>query len=315
MHYHLTRSLVKLGTFFVILALVIIGVRKATDRKMGDSDYFNKFYLPAKPTKKNAYFIGSSRTRNSVNDSLLNAQFPQINFLNAGMGYGTFLSSTIIANKIMQRAPGSIIFVELSLANSRIPKRFSLIASPAETLSNIWHCAYDAPISDWHKVYIPFIENYVYGFLYLKPHVKLLSGQASLNNYFGWTKRMETMNHVPTTFIHAKDFEDSGMSVNKIPTVYYRMIHQLLRKANATKSTVLFYLPICMDKDFERNRVLAVFNTIPKTNTMVYTNTFLSEICTSQNVADSIHLNVRGANIFTNNILDFISKRNNLLCR
>ena len=308
-----TPSLIKLTLFLVFIVVVVTGTRRASTYRWRSKDHFTQFYVPDNHSSKPVYIIGTSRTMHGVNDSLLNAKFPQAKFLNAGMGYGTLISSAVIAGKIMERIPGSVLFIELSLANGRTPNYFTMMAEPTVTIPKLWKWAQDAGVNELHRVYIPFAENYVYDYIYLKPYLKLAAGKSSLQDYYGRIKRYESLQYDPGTFLKSSDLKNSTASCINQPRIYNRIISQLLQQATATNCQIFFFLPICMDMNYEKNRLICVFNQIPEQYKIRYTEQYLTAISKPEYLADGIHFNVQGAEVFTQNLIDFIRQRNNLL--
>lgn len=302
----LAASFFKLIVFAGFILFVVIAVRSAVMRQSGKGDLFTSYYITPEKNKKKVYFIGTSRTMRAVNDSMLNALMPQLHFVNAGMGYGTFNGTAIIAQKIMEQAPASTLFIELTLANGRTPDHFSMIADAGTTFTALQNRAQHASFTELRNIHLPFAENYIYDYIYLKPYLKLLTGNASASDYFGRVKRYETLTQQTNTFLSSTDLHQLHEPCDTIPDIYTQIIKQLLQTAAATHSEIIFYLPVCMDMQVEKNRLLCVYNSLPQQNRLPYSTAFLSEISKPQNLADGIHFNVNGAAIFTNYLYEFI---------
>lgn len=302
MQKQLIISLGKLLLYLVLTAAIIITVKRTALSGLQQKDLFGTLYQPQQKAERYIYFTGTSRTKCAINDSLLNAGEDAYLFFNAGFGYGTFISNMVLANKLMNQIDSPVIFIELSVANGRMPETFSLVSDPSNTLSTIAPLLQNPSFKDVYNVYGPFTENYFIDYINLKPYLKLYKSNYTLTDFFGQTKKYAVLQKDPGTFLLQEDLERAAKTKTVIPSSYSTMIGHLLAKAEQTRSRIIFTLPVCMNNAEERERLLAVYNSLPKKNKLFYSESFLQEINNPSYLADDIHMNIKGADVYTNYI-------------
>lgn len=245
----------------------------------------------------------------AINDSLLNKSFRQFRFFNTGLGYGTFISNAVLANKLMSSVDSAVIFIELSIANGRMPYTFSLVSDPANTVSAMWPLVKTTTLEDLYHIYGPFAENYFIDYINPKPYLKLSSGTYKLTDFFGQMKKYESLQYHPGSFLTAEDFKPVEAGQTDIPASYHTMLQQVLTKAEQTNSQVIFLLPISISNPEEKKRLLDIYRIIPDKNKLHYDTSFLKAINNPLYLADEMHLNVTGAELFTNYIKEVITDK------
>ncbi|MFY7840888.1 MAG: SGNH/GDSL hydrolase family protein [Lacibacter sp.] len=300
MQKQLTISLAKLLLYLFFTAAIIFTVKKITLSGLKQNDLFSKLYQPGIKAERYVYFLGTSRTKCAINDSLLNSNSTPYRFFNSGFGYGTFISNIVLANKLMNQIDSAVIFIELSVANGRMPYTFSLVSDPSNTFASMWPVLQKTSFKDVYHVYGPFFENYFIDYINLKPYLKLYRSKYELTDFFGQTKKYVSLQNNPGTFLLQEDLNNTLKKPAEIPSSYRIMIAQLLAKAENANTHIVFTLPVCMNSAEEKERVLAVYNSLPKKNKLVYSNAFLQQINNPNYLSDDIHLNVKGADVYTN---------------
>ncbi len=302
-----TISLGKLVVYIAIVCVIIFAVKKFSFSGFQQSDLFAMLYQSKQKNKRPVYFTGTSRTQCGVNDSLLNSNSTRFCFFNAGFGYGTFISSVAFANKVLDRIDSPVIFIELSIANGRMPATFSLVAEPQHMFATLWPLLQHSSLKDLHYVYGPFSEQYFFDFINLKPHLKIYKSNYKVQEFFGYLKKKDALKNNPGTFLLHNEVYNSESDAMAVPAFYTRMINGLLSKAERLNSRIIFTLPLCMSNLEEKKRLLAIYKNIPAANKLDYSSSFLRKINNPAYLADDIHLNETGAAIYTNYLNEKIS--------
>lgn len=309
MQKHLFSSLGKLTVFVALIAAIIFTVKTIVLSGFNKKDIFSTLYQPKKEKIRSFYFTGTSRMKCAINDSLLNKSLSNYQFFNAGLGYGTFISNAVLANKLMNSVDSPVIFIELSVANGRMPYTFSLVSEPVNTISAISPLLQKARLEDIYHIYGPFAENYFTDYINLKPYLKLYADKYELSDFFGQLKKYGSLQYYPQSFLTEEDMKDSQLKQTMVPASYLTIIQQLLTKAEQTGSQIIFSLPVCISNSEEKKRLLAIYSIIPERNKLLYSSSFLKSINNPAYLADEIHLNVTGADIYTNYIKEVISEK------
>lgn len=309
MQKQLIISLGKLTLFIVLLTMIIFAVKSFVLSGLQEKDMFSTLFQPKKAAQRNIYFTGTSRTRCAINDSLLNNSNSKYLFYNGGLGYGTFISNVAFANKLMQRIDSPVIFIELSIVNGRMPYTFSLVSDPLNTLSTMWPMVRATNLNDMYHIYGPFAEQYFIDYINLKPYLKLYKNNYIPVDFFGQLKKYNSLQYDPGSFLSEEEIKNAGMEKAVVPESYKTIIKELLAKAKQTNSQIFFALPVCISNPEEKKRLLDIYSTIPEKNRLLYSSQFLKEINNSAYLADEMHLNVKGADIYTNYIKEQIEER------
>jgi hypothetical protein len=295
--------------FVVTITAIIIAVKTIVLSGLKEKNIFTTLYQPKKEKIRSFYFTGTSRMKCAINDSLLNKSLSNCQFFNAGLGYGTFISNAVLANKLMSSVDSPVIFIELSVANGRMPYTFSLVSDPANTVSSLAPFIKETTLEDVYHIYGPFTESYFIDYINLKPYLKLFSGNYVLTDFFGQLKKYDSLQYDPQSFLTEEDLTITDAMNADVPSTYHYIIQQILTKAEQTNSRIVFSLPVCISDPEEKKRLLAVYSTIPEKNKLHYSSAFLKEINKPGHLADAMHLNVKGADIYTNYIKQVIQEK------
>lgn len=306
MQKNLLPSISKLIVYLFIAASVSFVIKTIVLSRLKEKDIFHAVYKPTQSAGKSFYFIGTSRMKCAINDSALKESFPQFGFFNTGLGYGTFISNALLATKLMNSIDSAVIFIELSIANGRMPYTFSLTSDPANTVTAIWPLVKTTTLEDLYNIYGPFAENYFIDYINPKPYLKLVSGNYQLNDFFGQMKKYETLQYNPGTILTDADFRQADSGKTEVPSSYHTILQELLAKAKQTNSHIFFSLPIAISNPEERKRLFAIYKILPQRNKLLYSSSFLKKINNPAYLADEMHLNVQGADIYTNYIKEIL---------
>ena len=302
-------SLGKLLLFISLLTAIIFTVKRLVLSGLKEKDIFDTLYQTKKKSERRFYFTGTSRMKCAVNDSLLNDQGSNNRFFNAGLGYGTFISNVVLANKLMSSIDSPVIFIELSVANGRMPYTFSLVSEPANTVSSMWPLLRKTNFTDVYHIYGPFAEHYFIDYINLKPYLKLYKSNFMLADFFGQLKKYNVLQYNPQSFLTESEIKNAGFKNVIVPESYRTIIKELITKAHETNSHIFFVLPISISNAEEKKRLLDIYSIIPEKNKLSYSSSFLKKISDPAYLADEIHLNIKGADIYTNYIKEVINER------
>ncbi len=304
----LYQSFYKLAFFTVLMATVIVAVKTMVLKKLQVNNVFTAVYKPKQTGTTNIYFIGTSRTKCAIDDSLLNNDLPQVQCFNAGLGYGTFISNAVLAQKIMRTVQHATVIIELSVANGRMPDHFSLLCDPATTATAMWPLVQTTTLKELYHVYGPFTETYLTDYINPKPYMKLYTGSYQLKQLFGQQKKHDSLNYNPGTFLTAANIASAATAAT-LPDVYHTILQRLLSTAKQTNSQVLFVLPLTISDPAEKKRLLNLYNNISAAHQLRYSDSFLRSINNPAYLADAIHLNATGAVVYTNYVKEWIERK------
>jgi hypothetical protein len=256
------------------------------------------------PGKEQYYFIGSSRTRRSVDDSLLNTKFRDAAFLNIGMDKGTFLFNKIIADKLLNDSDRKTLFIELSVINARLPQGYQQVVEDGNVLRSLIPMIKEGRINEARNIFWPVIEKVLLEKMRLGPSVKALftssTPQTALVGFF----RTDSSSVVSPLFFQEKDTAYPGRK--DILPVYAKMVDGLLQKASQANSRIIFVMPLACNSLEEKEVLLTVFNRIPVQNKLIYSEALLNQLHHPAFFSDKTHLNTSGSFLFTNYLADYI---------
>jgi hypothetical protein len=252
--------------------------------------------------KGKTYFIGSSRTRCSIDDSLLNSRFSGAGFVNIGIDNGTFIFNKIVADKIMQNGQPEVLFIELSVINARLPSAYRLLTNGNDIIKALTPLMKGATIDDTRKIFWPMVERAFLSQTRLGPEIKSIFGGSAINGRLGFSHSAIITAKSPSV-IPAKLLADK-QDAPAVHPLYGQIINELTLKAQQTGTRLVFFIPPAMKTTEEKEVLTAVFNSIPRENKVLYDQEFLAGLNDKALFKDEIHLNTTGSQVYTNYLAD-----------
>jgi hypothetical protein len=305
----LRKPLLKLMLYIICMAVIITAVKTFVLSPLPGNNLFTALYEHGDSSKRSIFFTGTSRTKAAINDSLLNSNSKLYHYHNAGLGYATFLSNSVLAHKLMNRIDAPVIVMELSIANGRMPYTFSMVSEPIHTVRTLRPLYGNTSLNDIFYIYGPFTEQYLIDYINIKPFLKLFINKYSFADFTGLKKYTNTINYNPGTVITPQSLKEPLPLNADYPPHYAEVINRLIQKAESTGAILFFALPVCMAEGDEKNRLLRVYHSIPEKYKLHYSAVFLKQINNRQYLNDAQHLNVKGAVIYSEFISSFINEK------
>jgi hypothetical protein len=248
------------------------------------------------------YFVGSSRTQRGVNNQILNQAIPSIKCYNLGMGAMTLNYSEQVVLQLMESSQKKVIFMELSKIQPSPPIGFQYFCGykglQIGVARGIQHLMLQKPskiISDMNNFLFCILSIKQDIVAFLSPqHLKLYEGHIESNvSYKGDDQIFVTSHHIPQ---------------QKPAFIYQNIIHHLLKKAEKSNTTLLFYLPITLGSVEEKNEILPVFHQLNKAHKIIYPQKLMDKITHSRYLSDPNHFNKEGAKIFSEYLVEVIQQ-------
>jgi hypothetical protein len=256
--------------------------------------YLSTQKLPVQKTGT-IFFIGSSRTAQSINDQLINDAC-QFNVTNYGMSGATLYHNFHLANKIIEQQKPNAIYVELS----PIIYTYNLSMDHYNLLN------YD---------YISGFPLQQQGDLLMAAISRRINISSTLKNlYFGTSDNF--LGYVPSQQNDYRDIDSFLKSTRltsdlKIDTSeYHHLISNLLEQASEKDVTVKFYLPFTFLRKKERFLVKQLFNELATEHKVDYSDEFFKKLVDSKHLRDKNHLNSKGAQVVSEYFAKMICESN-----
>lgn len=265
-------------------------------------------YGSATETDTSIYFLGSSRTQYSTNPHIVAAISGCDKTYNLGLSSGTFLSHGIMAEFVMHRPGYKILVIELSSYLANLQESVFQFAKQTgfDPIQAAHRITATQPILNQLDLEANLLNNRVRGFFDLREDVKMLVGYRVPAND-SWIGFQTSPNERPRvnssvigwSEIHAKQ----SHAIDLRP--YREIIDYLERVASTNHSKLIFLLPLNYRTRAEKEVVVSLFQSLPDSNRLHYDKEFLDHMANSDFQADLIHLNERGAVVYSN----FIGKK------
>ncbi|MDY8137649.1 hypothetical protein [Aquimarina sp. 2201CG5-10] len=245
------------------------------------------------------YFVGSSRVQKSINPEILRKNFNNKNIHNVGISGSTFLSNCILAEYLIKKQKSSTIFIELSPV---IPK----LATGLIKFSDEVNLDLLKSFNQFNKYEnvrkklfntLNVLNHYSFSKLTVKENIKEVLGQPNLNDekrLMGFVSVNENNFNSTTPFITYKEI-NSSFKQNEELNTHKNYINHLLKLGKQYNSKVVFFLPVTYRNQKEKNIVIPLFQELPDSLKIKYSEKFIKTITDSKYLSDNNHLNNIGA--------------------
>ncbi len=299
-------AFVKLLLVVLLLLGPIVVTRKIAAQKKNGTTL--RSHRPGIMKKGQFYFIGSSRTRSGINDSMLNSRFNTTGFVNIGIDNGTFLFNKIVADKLMQDGGPKTLFIEVSVINARLPAGYRLLVGSKDIIDAVTPLMNNAAIHDIRKIFWPILERTSLSRIRLGPEIKTLLKEPAINGQLGFLRSMNVASAFSPWFLSEKDM--ATMDERSAHLLYGQLINELLLKAKRSGSRLIFFVPPALKTEAEKAVLTAVFNAIPVENRLLYDQNFLNRLNNNTLFRDETHLNTAGSGVFTDYLAEQVARHN-----
>jgi hypothetical protein len=151
-------------------------------------------------------------------------------------------------------------------------------------------------------------NNYVFNKLKLNSDVKNILGldyKGNKNKLIGYKPSKDNNYHSNDTFLSYEEIRQ-GSETNFDLSQYHFIIDQLLKLAQVNQTTIVFFLPVTINKGIEKQVTIPLYNSLPKNFKIEYPEKFLNEITNTKYLFDKNHLNSAGAEKYTTLLLPLL---------
>jgi hypothetical protein len=215
------------------------------------------------PARRRYYFLGSSRTMFSINDSVLNSRYTNSRFVNTGMYGCTFLFNKILADKLLNSGGKKTLFIELSVINARVPPSWRFVLNNSEVRRSVFPLMKKAGMDDIRHIFSPFLERITFSRARISPEIREILDPVTIRKQIGYKESREKGEDVSRWF--AGNIDIPGKRINIHP-LYSQIMNEIISKSKQTNSRILFYLsPVFGSRD-EKETLTAIFDMIPAEN-------------------------------------------------
>ncbi len=303
----LNVSLGKLLAYCLILGLlllVMLGFSKVMSA-FSNANANLAEYIEADNHQPKTLFIGSSRMQTSIDTDLLKSEIPQFNFYNLGLSGSSILYNCSLAEKTLPwLAPGSRVFIELSDYRALPPGYFYVF----NTHNDLWgilknRLAIGADLNEFQSIFFSLIN--VKGELLAN-----VNSKRKRTEELGFARWKTTYTGTQNTFVDSADMQQVAMPLVIWQSRYLALLNELIQKGQQKNVQIVFVLPLNIRAVKDKKELMPIYHAIPEANKWIYTSDFLSSISNNTYLGDFIHLNEKGAKLYTE---ELIRKHNSMM--
>ncbi len=294
----MNRAFAKIFLFLLIIVSLILMVKKSVQENYSVQGQVNSNQNETLKTTS-LYFIGSSRVDMSIDKTIMDSAFTEHNFFKLGITGSTFLGNSIIAEKIIKTTGHKIICMELSALLNELPESvIQSSGSRTQALKAALRITQEQSIAEKSMMLMDILNQQFFSAASIKGDIIKLF--AKMQNVKVEQERKEFDPHKKnnlkdnSSFLKYTDLSQSIVRADNL-IKYKQIIEYLNRLAERHHAELIFFLPLTYNKQSERDIVLSVFNQLPASMKLGYTNHFLQEISKPEYLYDKNHLNKEGA--------------------
>ncbi|HYC39483.1 MAG TPA: hypothetical protein VEB63_03270 [Chitinophagaceae bacterium] len=241
------------------------------------------------------YFLGSSRTRSNINDSLMNQLAGAYRFRNLGLNAGTMLFNKVFAEKLFRFPGKKLLLVELSVINARVPENYGHFFSDREVLNSLKPLMRDAKLRDTRHIFWPLFDRMLMKKIPLRDDVKeLLRLGKPAYKEIGYEPQNGDMRDSSLCFLNTKKQLSEA-----IHPLYEKLTSELIRAADKSGNRIVFFLSPAFLSQRERAVLTEAYLRLPADNRVHFRSDFLTEMQDGSLYSDRSHLNRTGSSRFS----------------
>lgn len=251
------------------------------------------------------YFIGTSRVQRSISPSTLKADLPDYNFVNLGLSSNSFLYACKAASNLMKNTSGKkIIFIELTgLALAPKNSYYYLLTfqDVAEVVQQ--HMSVRCTSEDVRELL--FFSFSIHEDLVKTIYPRLKPGGEPA---FGFLEDGRDSGSL-ASMLTPESFAVKTRTSPDVFNMYLEVIHNLRKEAEEKGDDIQFILPLMISEESEFAIDMSVFAELPEEMKWSYSDEFLITLYNRQYLSDHLHLNSKGAAIYSHELSAFIRER------
>lgn len=307
----MSKSIFKLLFFLIVIAAISVGL-KIKSNTSDDQEFKSVLEDLTQAKDTSLFFIGSSRVKNSVNPSLINAHFHNLSVYNLGISGAGFLSNCVMADYIIQQSGYNIVFIELSPLLEEVPKDFWSFSYHAEfnLFKSILWLTKEQSVRKQFLLLINVLNNYLFKFVYIYKETREslgLKGQDTKKNLIGFTASDTNNLDGSISFLNRVEI-DTCTSIKFSLANMNGMIENLNTHAKENRAKIIFFLPITYNKGVEKSIVFPLYNLLSDSVKLNYSEQFLLSMAKNEYMKDHYHLNNRGATAYSQLLIPEIER-------
>jgi hypothetical protein len=294
------NSSFKIAAFLLLIASCTLVVKMVA--RKGDVDCRIETTSLSVSSDTAFIFIGSSRVRKSIDPQIIKSHFDKFNVVNLGIQGGNFLSSSVMADIVVQQNNGhKVLFIELALLRDELPDgvfNFSSLtgSSPASSVIELTEGQSFAAQS---MLMSNIVNHQLFKTVTLRDEVRQIIGYKLDNDpEIGFLPYENNDWHDTNSFLMWEEINTSCANAIDL-TKYMAIVNYLERLAKSNDSQIVFFLPVTYTSQVERDIVTALYRRLPGTMKLEYTENFLNEITRAEYLGDQNHLNKQGADTYS----------------
>lgn len=265
-------------------------------------------------SSKTIYFIGSSRTKSSVNDEIINSKLKSPwEVINLGVASSTITQHYLLAEFLAGKKGEKIFYIELSgfrrEHSSNVAVSHFLMNLPAGTSD--YYASVDSIVGSGNDLSASFqqIQRAVFN--------RFKVAQVSLKALLGvYPKCQEHFGYKPLGQLRKSDAGPLltpfhfGQYSKTVPSFeiesYISAFRNLENRFRNLK--IYFVLPFTSYRSQEREAMIPSYLKLPDNAKVVYPAYLYRQLSNSSVLADNNHLNSKGAEFYTAFLIDYLQK-------
>jgi len=258
--------------------------------------------------EQSVVFVGSSRTRNSVNPKLLNHKSESYNFHNLGISGTSMVSHYVLSKYIIEHSEVNTVVVEMALILPDLPGSLESIMTHLDepVIPSLWKLSNSDRILDFRFLMASY-NSWLFNRMSLYDEVKNLVSPSSPEklNRMGFIVDQKKGQEVQNTFIGWDEINAdlSGTKKVKQASTYQYMARDLIRVAEESETCVLFLLPSNYRKSVEKATLLWWYHEIPSEFRFPLDAELVNKMNRSDYQIDDIHMSFEGSRVYSEELL------------
>jgi len=296
------KAIFKIALFFLLMLATIL-MLKISAGTVREKYSINDSGKKTPSADISYFFIGSSRVQQSIDPQIINKYYTNCNVLNLGISGGTLLSNCVIADLIIRRKGYKILFIELSPFLDELPT--SLFNLSSETgfnpVASSFKLTMDQSFPDRSKLMLNIINQRIHNSITITEEVKKIFGyELNKDNekWIGFNPSDRNDFHALSSFLKHEEIYNESYYPAELSR-YKQIIDRLTDEAKNHHSKIVFFLPINYTKQTEKNIVIPLYNSLPPSMKLEFSDTFIRQISKAEYLMDRNHLNSKGATAYS----------------
>lgn len=306
------KSTLKFLFYIFCVVLISVSLKMIALYRIKNDITFKAFtnYYKVDNGTQNCYFIGSSRIRRSINPKILKDELPDVNFYNWGGSGFAFNNNLIMVEKLSQSQNNNIMFVEMSRVKFFRSIQYLYMYTFDDVCFELKMYFNNAPFStieDQINI-LNDIKSFILTIFSISKDVNLVIDPKSFKKSYGFIADTAVFHGSEYYYLRSVDLLEKSKSAG-LKNSYKELIINTIKDVEGKNGRIVFLLPLQFTDSNEKELLLTIFNSIPDQNKLKYSRSFLNKIMNSEYLLDATHLNSKGAELYTHELLGEVKKQ------